>query len=171
MDRRPIRNEKIKETNALHTCGMKRRKADTQNLAEEGKPRKSLKDQSLIREEEDELFSYLDKLSIGRNCVEQEGILQTYDEVSKNNQEVVVPEAFFDEEEIRDVEENFLNNLVNYQEILGKYEVLITEASNEEPCNFETDMLCMFFGLTGGEQQLGNVLMHVDEEVRSGRNG
>ena len=84
---------------------MKRRKADTENLAEEGKPRKSLKDQSLIIEEEEALLSYLDKLRIGRNCVEQEGILQTYDEVAEHSQEVAVPEVFFDEGKIRDVEE------------------------------------------------------------------
>lgn len=94
-----------KETNALQICEVKRRKADTENLSEEGKPSKYLKDQSLMREQEEELLSYLDKLSIGRNCVEQEGILQTYDELSKHSQELVVPEVFFDGEEIRDVEE------------------------------------------------------------------
>jgi len=45
-----------------------------------------------------------------------------------------------------DVEEEFLNNLVNYQNSSEKHEDLITEASNEEPCIFETDMLCMFLG-------------------------
>ena len=41
----------------------------------------------------------------GRSCVEQEGILQTYDEVAKYSQEIAVPEVLFDEEEIKDVEE------------------------------------------------------------------
>ena len=140
-----------KETNALQIYEVKRRKANTENLAEEGKPRKCLKDQSLIRKEEEALLSYLDKLSIG-SCIEQEGILQTYDEVAKYSQEIAVPEVFFDEEEIRDVEEEFLNNLVNYQNSSEEHEKLIIEASNEEPCIFETDMLCMFSGLTSDEQ-------------------
>ena len=73
-----------------------------------------MKDQSLIIEEEEKLLCYLHKVSFGRNCVEQEGILQTYDEFAMHSQEVAVLEVFFVEEEIRDVEEGFLNNLVNY---------------------------------------------------------
>ena len=155
-----------KETNAMQIYEVKRKKVDFENLAEEGKPRKYLKDQSLIREEEETLLSYLDKLSVGGSCVEQKGILQTYDEVAKHSQEVAIPEVFFDEEETRDVEEEFLNNLVNYQNSSEEHEELIIEALNEDPCIFETDMLCMFSGLTSDEQQLDNVLMHVDEEVR-----
>lgn len=94
------------------------------------------------------------------------GILPTYDAVAKYSQEATVPEVFFDEEKIRDVEEEFLNNLVNYQNSSEKHEDPIIEASNDEPCDFETDMLCMFSGLIGNEKQLDNVLMHVDEEVR-----
>ena len=96
----------------------------------------SLKAQRLIREEEETLLSYLDKLSVGGSCKEQKGILQTYDEVAKHSQEVAVPEVFFNEEEVRDVEEEFLNNLVNYQNSSKKHEDLIIEASNEEPCIF-----------------------------------
>jgi len=77
--------EEGKETNALQICEVKRSKADTENLAEEVKSRKYLKDQSLIIEEEETLLYYLDKLSVGKNCVEHEGILQTYDEVAKHS--------------------------------------------------------------------------------------
>ena len=77
----------------MQICEVERRKVDTENLAEEGKPRKSLEDQSLIREKEEALLSYLDKLNIGGSCVEQEGILQTYDEVAKHCEEVAVSEA------------------------------------------------------------------------------
>ena len=42
---------------------------------------------------------------------------------------------------------------------------MISEASNEEPCIFETNMLCMISGLIGNGQQADNVIMHVDEEV------
>ena len=78
----------------------------------------------------------MDRLSVGKNCVEQKGILQTYDEVAKHIQEVAVPEVFFKEEEVRDVEEEFLNNLVNYQNSSEKHEELIIKASNEDPCIF-----------------------------------
>ena len=55
---------------------------------------------------------------------------------------------------------------MNYRNSSEEHEELIIEASNEDPCIFETDMLCMFSSLTGEEQRLDNVLMHVDEEVR-----
>jgi len=44
--------ERGKEANALQICIVKRRKANKESLAEEVKPTKYLKDQSLIREEE-----------------------------------------------------------------------------------------------------------------------
>ena len=61
--------EKGKQINALQICEVKRRKSNTKNLAEEVKSRRTLKDQSLIIEEEETLLSFLNKLSAGENCV------------------------------------------------------------------------------------------------------
>ena len=92
------------EANALQGCEEKRSEADMKNLAEEVKSRKSLKDQCLIIEEKETLLSYLDKLSAGENCEGQGDVVQTYDKIVKQSQEAAVPEVFFDEKEIRDVE-------------------------------------------------------------------
>ena len=64
-----------------------------------------MKDQSLIIEEKETLLSYLDKLSGGENCEGQGDVMQTYDEIVTQSQEAPVPKAFFDEKEIRDIEE------------------------------------------------------------------
>ena len=76
-----------REDNALQGCEVKRSEADTKNLAEEVKSRKSLKDQSLIIEEKDTLLSYLDKLSAGKNCEGHGDVMQPYDEIVKQSQE------------------------------------------------------------------------------------
>ena len=149
--------DREKEINALQIFEVKRREADTQNSAQEVKSRNILKDQSIVIEERKTLLSYLDKLSYGENCVEQEGTLRTYDKFSKHSQEAAVQEVFFNEKEIKDL---------NYQNSSKKNKDMIFEASNEEPCILKTDVLCMFSGSTSNGQQFDNVLIHVDEEVR-----
>jgi hypothetical protein len=74
--------------------------------------------------------------------------------------------VFFDEEEARDVEERFLDSLMNYWTSSDQHGDMMTEASNEEPYIFYSDTLCMIAYLAGDEQQLDDVLMHVDEEMR-----
>ena len=55
---------------------------------------------------------------------------------------------------------------MNYLNSSKEHEGLVNESSYEEPCILETDMICIFSGLTGDEQKLDNVLMHVEEEVK-----
>jgi hypothetical protein len=65
-----------------------------------------------------------------------------------------------------DTEERFLNNIVNYWTSSYQQGDMVDEASNEEPSIFYSDVLCMFADLIGDKQQLDDVLMNVDEEMR-----
>lgn len=53
---------------------------------------------------------------------------------------------FLDEEEAKDVDEKFTDNLMNYLTSLDKHGDVVAEASNEKTHIFESDPLCMVAG-------------------------
>ena len=65
---------------------------------------------------------------------------------------------FMDEDEARNIKEKFLDSLVNFSEQHGDVEI---KESSEEHYIFYT--LCMIAYLAGDEQQLYDVLMHIDK--------
>ena len=68
-------------------------------------------------------------------------------------------ELFFDEEEARDVEERFIDSLINYSTSSYQHGYVAVEASNEKPYIFESNTLCMFASMIDDDQQLDDVLM------------
>jgi hypothetical protein len=70
------------------------------------------------------------------------------------------------EDEDEDVEEIFLDSLMNYWTSSDQHGDMVAEASDEEPCIFNSDFLCMFADLAGDEQKLDDVFMHIDKEMK-----
>lgn len=54
---------------------------------------------------------------------------------------------------------------MNYGTSSNQHGDVVVEASNEEPYVFESDTLCMIVGLVDDDQQSGDVLARVDEEM------
>ena len=67
------------------------------------------------------------------------------------------------EDEDEDVEERFLDNIINYWTSSDQHGDRMVEASDEEPYIFYFDILCMFAYFAGDEHQLDDVLMHIDK--------
>jgi hypothetical protein len=70
---------------------------------------------------------------------------------------------FLDEDEARNIEEKFLDSLVNCSEQHGDVEI---KALDEEPYDFNSNFLCMFSYLAGNEHQINDMFVHVNEGMK-----